>query len=196
MASLHRGKHRQCAHFTGVASAPRFLVPQQLERGTHQNHLGNYPEDPRLNRRGKASLLTEAQPNAAAGFQEATQASPTPRFPGSECHGLSDSPCSCRSPDLTFCQRDSREASDEQAATNQQLPTWPWCRSWELMPSMKRRGSSQISCREGEKNMRTWGHRCLTALSPTEGRYAANHIPKSCPNCLPPRPEGISSRVS
>lgn len=51
-------------------------------------------------------------------------------------------------PGLTFCHSDSREASDEQAATNQQLPTWPWCRSWELMPSTKRRGFSQMSCGE------------------------------------------------
>lgn len=60
----------------------------------------------------------------------------------------------CRGPSppgLTFCHRDSREASDEQAATNQQLPTWPWCRSWELMPSTKRRGSSHMSCGEAKR---------------------------------------------
>lgn len=54
-------------------------------------------------------------------------------------------------PGLTFCHSASREARDEQAATNQQLPTWPWCRSWELMPSTKRRGSSQMSCGEAER---------------------------------------------
>lgn len=56
-------------------------------------------------------------------------------------------------PGLTFCHSDSREASEEQAATNQQLPTWPWCRSWELMPSTKRRGSSHMSCGEAERNL-------------------------------------------
>lgn len=52
---------------------------------------------------------------------------------------------------LTFCHRDSRDAREEQAATNQQFPTWPWCKSWELIPSTKRRGSLQISCGTGEK---------------------------------------------
>lgn len=56
---------------------------------------------------------------------------------------------------LTFCHRDSRDAREEQAATNQQFPTWPWCKSWELIPSTKRCGSSQISCGMGEKQ-RHW----------------------------------------
>lgn len=51
---------------------------------------------------------------------------------------------------LTFCHRASRDAREEQAATNQQFPTWPWCKSWELIPSTKRWGSAQISCETGE----------------------------------------------
>ena len=50
---------------------------------------------------------------------------------------------------LTFCQRSGFRAKQEQAATNQQLPTTPWFRSWELMPSTNRWGSSLISCKGG-----------------------------------------------
>lgn len=74
---------------------------------------------------------------------------------------------------LTFCHRDSRDAREEQAATNQQFPTWPWCKSWELIPSTKRRGSSQISCRKGEK------HR----VSEDTGEYGAR-LPGRGPRAL------------
>ena len=47
---------------------------------------------------------------------------------------------------LTFFQRFGFRAKQEQAATNQQFPTTPWFRSWELMPSTNRWGSSEISC--------------------------------------------------
>lgn len=47
---------------------------------------------------------------------------------------------------LTFCHRDSLDAKLEHAATNQQLPSCPWCKSCALMPSTKRWGSSHSSC--------------------------------------------------
>jgi len=34
--------------------------------------------------------------------------------------------------ELTFCHRASLEARLEHAATNQQFPSCPWCRSWAL----------------------------------------------------------------
>lgn len=46
---------------------------------------------------------------------------------------------------LTFCHRDSLEAKLEHAATNQQLPSCPWCKSCALMPSTNRWGSSHSS---------------------------------------------------
>lgn len=47
---------------------------------------------------------------------------------------------------LTFCHSDSLDAKLEHAATNQQLPSCPWCKSCALMPSTKRWGSSHSSC--------------------------------------------------
>lgn len=47
--------------------------------------------------------------------------------------------------ELTFFQRFGFRARQEQAATNQQFPTTPWFRSWELMPSTNRWGSLLIS---------------------------------------------------
>lgn len=47
---------------------------------------------------------------------------------------------------LTFFQRCGFKAKQEQAATNQQFPTTPWFRSWELIPSTNRWGSAEISC--------------------------------------------------
>lgn len=45
----------------------------------------------------------------------------------------------------TFFHRDGSDARQEMAATIQQLPRLPWCRSRVLMPSTNRRGSLQIS---------------------------------------------------
>lgn len=52
--------------------------------------------------------------------------------------------CRC----LTFCHSASLEARLEQAATNQQFPSWPWCRSWALMPSTNRWGSLHNSYKD------------------------------------------------
>lgn len=89
-------------------------------------------------------------------------------------------------PGLTFCHSDSREASDEQAATNQQLPTWPWCRSWELMPSTKRRGSSQMSWGGAERRPQC---QCKIRLFPPAGwpqPPSSLHGQWVSPNQLPP----------
>lgn len=45
----------------------------------------------------------------------------------------------------TFFHSDGSDAKQEMAATIQQLPRLPWCRSRVLMPSTNRRGSLQIS---------------------------------------------------
>lgn len=104
---------------------------------------------------------------------------------GSEGRGSGHSPCP--TPGLTFCHKVSREASDEQAATNQQLPTWPWCRSWELMPSTKRRGSSQMSCREAER--RPHCQHAVLPVFPTDwGPLVASFPKSSFPQLLPGRP--------
>lgn len=47
----------------------------------------------------------------------------------------------------TFFQRFGFKARQEHAATNQQFPTDPWFRSWELMPFTNRWGSLLISYR-------------------------------------------------
>lgn len=51
-----------------------------------------------------------------------------------------------KEPDAVTCdQRDLWIARHEQAATSQQLPSSPWSKSWLLIPSVTRCGSSQIS---------------------------------------------------
>lgn len=55
---------------------------------------------------------------------------------------------------LTFCQRDSREARLEHAATNQQFPSCPWCRSCALIPSTNKWGSSHNSWWRGTETNR------------------------------------------
>lgn len=45
----------------------------------------------------------------------------------------------------TFFHRDGTDAKQEMAATIQQLPRLPWCKSRVLMPSTNRRGSLHIS---------------------------------------------------
>lgn len=57
---------------------------------------------------------------------------------------------------LTFCHKDSREARLEHAATNQQLPSCPWCRSCALMPSTNRWGSSHSSYTPRERQKHLW----------------------------------------
>lgn len=59
-------------------------------------------------------------------------------------------------PSLTFCHRASLEARLEQAATNQQFPSWPWCRSWALMPSTNRWGSLVNSWNSKDETNHCW----------------------------------------
>lgn len=44
----------------------------------------------------------------------------------------------------TFSNRDGSRASDEHAATNQQLPSFPCVTSWLLMPSTNNCGASGV----------------------------------------------------
>lgn len=47
----------------------------------------------------------------------------------------------------TFFQSEGSDAKQEMAATIQQLPRLPWCKSRVLMPSTNKRGSLHISWR-------------------------------------------------
>lgn len=154
VVSPHCACFRQPPHFTGAYSAQ--WAPNSQER-PHQNwELCRFPAPaPELAGTGKAILMLSQYWGALASPR------PIPTQAVVTCHLLTQaapppsdggvSPAPPPDPGLTFCHSDSREARDEQAATNQQLPTWPWCRSWELMPSTKRRGSSHMSCGEAER---------------------------------------------
>lgn len=144
------------------------------------------PRDPKLAGEGKANVrsLGFPPPHLLHRFpQSHPQNQVASPLSGSEGCGLSShSLVIPPPPGLTFCHSDSREASDEQAATNQQLPTWPWCRSWELMPSTKRRGSSQMSCGEAK---RPCGQRGDSPVSPC--RPGSPHGQSISPNPVSPR---------
>lgn len=78
---------------------------------------------------------------------------------------------------FTFCHRASLEARLEQAATNQQFPSWPWCRSWALIPSTNRCGSPLRSCKKPEHNLE-FNYRQMKQSKPQK-KWEAEHQPEA-----------------